>query len=136
MKNQNFTPFGWIRTKINIFWGEIKTKEEALKIIKVSSIIFYLVSIYQFVLGYLIIGAVAAIGDSIIFAILAFLLRKFNSKVAAIILFLDSLVILLTSRIEAVFPLFIVWFGIWAIRATFAVDKFNKIIKSNSLITD
>ena len=72
MKNQNFTLLQLIQTKISAFWGKIETKEEALKIIRVSSNEFYLLSVYQFVLGYLIIGAMAAIGDSVIFAILAF----------------------------------------------------------------
>ncbi|OGJ53663.1 hypothetical protein A2448_00720 [Candidatus Peregrinibacteria bacterium RIFOXYC2_FULL_41_22] len=70
--------------------GKIESKEEAVKIIKDCSNAFFILAGIEIVAGIVIIGT-AAIIDGIIFGILAFVLRKFYSRVAAIILLLMSL---------------------------------------------
>ncbi len=134
MENQNPASVQPQQTKKNTLFGKIETKEEALKIIKDSSNGFYFLSALEIIAGYFVIG-ISAIIDGIIFAICAFLLRKFNSKVVAIILLLISAMSLITTGVnkfsngsggQNIFlAVIVVWISIRAVQATFALEKFE-----------
>lgn len=118
------------------FWSgsfdKIETKDEALKIIKNTSNGFYFLAVLNIILGYFIVG-ISAIIDGVILAIMAFLLRKFNSKIAAIILLLLSivgLIVTVTNKISGstggqnlVLAVIMIWLSIRAIQATFGLRK-------------
>jgi hypothetical protein len=124
-----------VLTKKNIVWyGKIETKEEVLKIIKDVSNGFYFFAAIEIVLGYFVIGA-GAIGDGVIFAILALLLRKFNSRVVAIILLLLSIGGLVVTGINRfgggtggqnlLLAVMMIWISVRATQATFELRKFQ-----------
>lgn len=120
--------------KKNAWYGKIETKEEALKVIKDASNGFYFLAALQIVLGYFIMGA-SAIVDGVIFAVCAFLLRKLNSRVVAIILLLLSVGGLIVTGINKfgggtggrniILAVIMIWTSIRAIQATFELRKFQ-----------
>jgi hypothetical protein len=127
MENQKQSLFNLLQMKIISLWGAIKTEKDALYLIRAMSLGFYLVSLNYFVIKYLIAGWVAAIGYSIFFAVLAFLLRKYNSKIAAIVLLLASVAILVTAGLNQLLSFSMVWTGICAVCATFSMDKYKQV---------
>lgn len=120
--------------KKNSWFGKIETSEEAVKVIKDVSIGFYVLAALQIVAGYFILG-IPAIIDGVIFAVCAFLLRKFNSRVVAIILLLLSIGSLVITGINKFgggaggrnlfLAVIMIWVSIRAIQATFALKKFK-----------
>lgn len=119
------------------FWvGKIKTKEESLKIIKSSSYGFYALAILDIVAYFFLHILSAIIIDVAILTILAFLLRKFNSTVVAIILLLWSILIVVSTGINEfgggyggtniVLAIMAVWMSIRAIQATTMFHKLEK----------
>lgn len=122
--------------KKNTWFGKIETRNEALKVIKDTSNSFYLLAILQTILGYFIIG-IWSITDGIVFAVCAFLLRKFNSRIVAIILLLLSvsgLVITGMNKFDdgaggrnLFLAVIMIWVSIRAIQATFELKKVKQI---------
>ena len=120
--------------KKNAWYGKIETKEEALKVIKDASNGFYFLAALQVVLGYFIMGTEAII-DGVLFAVCAFLLRKFNSRVVAVILLLLSIGGLVVTAINKfgggtggqnlILAVIMIWTSIRAIQATFGLRKFQ-----------
>ena len=111
--------------KNKLSWN-IKTKEEALQVIKVTSIAFYFVGGLQILFGF--IAGIQLIIEGAVLIILAFLLSKFNSKVVSILLLLVSCIILFTihKNISNLFLVFIMlWVSIMSCRATFKLPKLN-----------
>ncbi len=132
MENKIPAPNPTPQPKKNIWFGEIETREEALKVIKDASNGFYFFAGLQIVLGYFIMGA-SAIVDGVIFAVLAFLLRKFNSMVIAIFLLLLSVAGIVITGINRfgggtggrniILAVIMVWVSVRAIQATFKLHK-------------
>jgi len=120
--------------KKNTWFGKIETRDEALKVIKDASNGFYFLAVLQVVLGYFIMGTEAII-DGVIFAICAFLLRKFNSRVVAVILLLLSIGGLVVTGINKFggggqnlfLAVIMIWVSVRAIQATFGLKKFQQI---------
>lgn len=122
--------------KKNSWFGKIETKDEALKVIKDASNGFYFLAALQIVLGCFIMG-MEAIVDGVIFAVCAFLLRKFNSRVVAVILLLLSIGGLIVTGINKFgggsggqnlfLAVIMIWVSIRAIQATFGLKKFQQI---------
>lgn len=120
--------------KKNAWYGKIETKEEALKVIKDASNGFYFLAALQIVLGYFIMGTEAII-DGVLFAVCAFLLRKFNSRVVAVILLLLSVGGLVVTAINQfgggtggrniILAVIMIWTSVRAIQATFGLKKFQ-----------
>lgn len=120
--------------KKNAWYGKIETKDEALKVIKDASNGFYFLAALQIVLGYFIMGTEAII-DGVLFAVCAFLLRRFNSRVVAVILLLLSIGGLVVTAINKfgggtggrniILAVIMIWTSIRAIQATFGLRKFQ-----------
>lgn len=120
--------------KKNAWYGKIETKDEALKVIKDASNGFYFLAALQIILGYFIMGTEAII-DGVLFAVCAFLLRKFNSRVVAVILLLLSIGGLVVTAINKfgggtggqniILAVIMIWTSIRAIQATFGLQKFQ-----------
>ncbi len=111
--------------KNKLSWN-IKTKEDALQIIKVTSIAFYFVGGIQILFG--VIAGIQLIIEGAILIILAFLLSKFNSRIVSILLLLTACIILFTihKNITNLFLVFIMlWVSIMSCRATFKLPKLN-----------
>lgn len=118
----------------NIWFAKIETKEDALLQIKNAAYSFYFVAALQVILGLFFIPA--AIIDGLIFALLAFLLMKFNSTAAAIILFLLSVSAVIFTAINKFgggaggtnifLAIIIVWVSFRAMQATSKLSKFKK----------
>ena len=136
MENQILTPTQTPPPKKNNWFGKIETREEALKVIKDSSNGFYFLAVLQIVIGYFLLGA-SAIVDSVILAILAFLLRKFNSMVVAILLLLLSLAGIVVTGINRfgggtggrniILAVIMIWVSVRAVQATLKLHKLEKI---------
>ena len=122
--------------KKNTWFGKIETRDEAIKVIKDASNGFYFLAALQIVLGYFIMGALAIV-DGVIFAVCAFLLRKFNSRVVAVILLLLSVAGLVVTGMNKFgggsggqnlfLAVIMIWVSIRAIQATFGLKKFQQI---------
>jgi hypothetical protein len=122
--------------KKNTWFRKIETRDEALKVIKDASNVLYFLAAFEIVLGYFIMG-VGAIVDGVIFAVCAFLLRKFNSRVVAVILLLLSIGVLIVTGINKFgggsggrnlsLAVIKIWVSIRAIQATFGLKKFQQI---------
>ncbi|MBI2042478.1 MAG: hypothetical protein HYT21_01910 [Candidatus Nealsonbacteria bacterium] len=122
--------------KKNTWFGKIQTRDEAIKVIKDASNGFYFLAALQIVLGYFIMRPEAII-DGAIFAICAFLLRKFNSRVVAIILLLLSIGGLIVTGMNnfgggaggqnLILAVIMIWVSIRAIQATFGLRRFQSL---------
>lgn len=131
---QNFTPLTLPKKKNRLF-GKIETWEDAIKVIKDVSNAFYFLAALQMVLGYFIIGA-ATIIDGVVFAACAFLLRKFHSRIVAVILLLLSIGTLVATVLNkfgtstggknVFLAVITIWVSIRAIQATFSLKKFQQ----------
>lgn len=118
-------------TKKYNWFGKIESKEDAIKVIKDSSTGFFGLAAIQFALG-LVIG-MEAITDGVIYAVLALLLRKFNSRVVACLLLLLSLVAVVVTGINkfsgggggrnVFLALIMIYVSVRAVQATFKYHK-------------
>jgi len=77
--------------------NKIETYEDALRVIGETTKGFYILSVIQFVLGALFLKYYSIIADSLIYILLAFFLKKYNSRFCAIVLFLISLGCVITT---------------------------------------
>jgi len=119
-------------TKKNAWFSKIESKEDAIKVIKDSSNGFLVLAAIQFGLGFLI--GMTTIIDGVIYAVLALLLRKFNSRAVAILLLLLSLVAIVVTGINKfgggeggrniILAVIMIWASVRAVQATF---KYNKV---------
>ena len=115
------------KKKIGLF-TKIKNKDDALKIIKDSSIVFFFVAALQAGLGFFI--APSLIIDGILYAILAAILLKWKSRIAAVFLLLlgsAALVMTVLNKIgvtaeggnNIILAIIIFWVAIRAVEAAF-----------------
>jgi len=81
--------------------GKIDTRAEAEKIIRDTSIAFFLVAAMQIIFG-LFIPHTAMIVDGVIFGLLTYFLRHYKSKAAAITLLVFSLVTIAVTFINLI----------------------------------
>jgi len=119
----------------NKWWGKIETREEALGVIKDSANGFYCVAVIQVVIGLFLLG-VGAVVDGIIFAVLAFLLKKFNTILVALILFVLSMIGVVATGVNQfgggtggrnmVLAIIMVWMSVRALQATARLRKLGK----------
>lgn len=115
-----------------LWFGKIESKEDAIKVIKDSSNGFLILAAIQIGIGFLI--GTTAIIDGVLYAILALLLRKFNSRVVAIIFLLLSSAAIVVTGINRFgegeggknifLAIIMIYVSIRAIQATF---KYNKV---------
>jgi|SRR3989344_2197731 len=124
--------------KPNPWYGKIETLEQALKVIKESAYGFFFISILQAGLGFAL-GASLWI-DAIIFSVLAAVLLKFKSRVAAVFLLIFSSAATVVTFINKFSPepnvqmggtniflsLVILWAAIRAVQATFKLPALQK----------
>ncbi len=122
------------KKKVGIF-TKINCKEDALKIIKDSSLGFFFVAVIQAGVGYFI--APSLIIDAVLFAILATILLICKSRIAAILLFLFGGLTLSMTFLNKVgvtaqggnnifLALIIFWIAIRAVESTFKLHgKFS-----------
>ena len=119
-------------------FSKIITIEDALTTIKDCSYGFYFVAGLGFALGLLIEQMQPLVLDAIIIAILGVILHKFKSRVAAILLFLLTLLQAASTFYNTIHPedatggtniflaIIMVYCGIRSVQATF---KYHKLIK-------
>ena len=119
-------------------FGKIETKEEARKIIRESSNGFLILGIICIVASFFVeidVGIDVFI-NGVLFAILALLLKKFNSRTAAILLLLLSIGIVVVTGINKFgggqggrnifLALVIAWTGVRAMQGSFVYNKLPK----------
>lgn len=121
------------KKKKNSWWGVIETKEDAIAVISGSSKGFYLIAVLYCVLGYFVGSSI--IFDGVLYAIFAYLLHKFKSRIAAICLLLLSLISLVstldnkfgsgTGGKNIILAACMIWISIRALQATFKLKKLN-----------
>ena len=122
-----------VQPKKKSFWfGKIETRDDAIKIIKEASTFFYVLAGLQIVGGVIIkflvpvYSIIAIIVEGIIVGICAFLLRKFNSKIVAIIMILFPMIALIFSGGKNIYlPVITILVSVRAIQATFELKKFQ-----------
>src|SRR5688572_13978125 len=84
------------------FWGPIETIEDADKVCRDSANAFFFVAILQAVIGAFL--APAMLIDAAAFAILAFLLRKLKSRVAAVLLLIVAGFVCISTVMNKINP--------------------------------
>ncbi len=118
------------------FWkGKITEKKLAKFIANEAAKGFYVLAAIQLVIGWFINGPLALI-DAVLFAGLAFLMVKFMSRVAAVILVILSVISLITTTFNLVLggsggvnialAVLFLWMGVRAAQATFAYQKMSQ----------
>lgn len=118
--------------KKNPWFGKIESREDALKVIKDSSNAFYVIAAIQAGIGVFL--APSMILDGVIYAVLGFLLRKFNSRIVAVLLLLFSALAVFatvsnqfgrdgTGGSNIVLAVIILWAAVRAVQATFKLPK-------------
>lgn len=135
MENQIPKPAQKPPSNKNAWFGKIETKEEALKAIKDASNGFYFLAVLQITVGYFFLGVLVMI-DGVIFAILAFLLRKFNSTAVAVLLLLLTIVGAVVTGINkfeggaggknVILAVIIILMSVRAMQATIKLHKLEK----------
>jgi uncharacterized membrane protein len=110
----------WFST---VWASKIETKEQAIQIVRTTSVFYFVVGGIQVLLAllnpYLLIDAVIFIGGGIV-------LRQFNSRIAAVVMLIDACVGVLFSLLGGGFPLLAalsVWAGVRATDATFKLNR-------------
>jgi hypothetical protein len=109
-------------------FGKIESREDALKIVKDTSMVFFAIAALQVALGFFI--APSIILDAVLFAILAGILLKWRSRVSAVLLLLlGSSALVMTvlnfagvtdaGGTNIILAIVIVWAANRAIEATF-----------------
>jgi hypothetical protein len=116
-------------------FAKIGSREDALKTVKDTSIVFFAIAALQVVLGFFI--APTIILDAILLGVLAGILLKWNSRVSAVLLLLlgSGALVMTVLNIAGVtdaggtniiLALIIVWAAIRAVEATFKLQgKFS-----------
>lgn len=121
------------KRELNLKFWEIKNKEEALYIIKQCSYGFFFVAALFIILGFFV--SIGTIIDGIIFLILGLLLFFLKSRIAAILLLLNSgagIVITLMNMLgissggtNIFLAIIVVYISIAAVYSTFKYHKFK-----------
>lgn len=117
-------------TKKDSLFGKIISKDEAIKVIKSSFIGLLIISIIQIILGFYF-DSLSIVIDGIIFLILAVLVKKFKSRISAIILLILSLITLVSNFIfedggSKVLSFILIYLGIRIVQATFKYNQKEK----------
>lgn len=118
-------------TRINSLYGKIGTREDALMVIKGVTLGFYVVAAIQAIVGAMI--APPMIIDAAVYAVLAFLLKKFASRFVAVLLLILSLAataLTISNKINGgvggnnfILALIMVWAAVRAVQATYFLRK-------------
>lgn len=109
-------------------FAKIETKDDALKVIKDTSIGFFVVAGIQGGIGFFI--APALIIDAVLMAVLAFILMKWKARTAAVILLVLASIMTITTFLNKagviseggsniILALIVLWAGVRATEATF-----------------
>lgn len=117
-----------MKKKINELLTKIKGKEDALKVIEASSLVFFIVATLQACFGFF--SAPSLIKDAILYALLAVILLIWKSRVAAVsLLFLSGVALAITTLNKAgvaaeggnniILSVIVFWVAIRAVEATF-----------------
>ncbi|MGH9856126.1 MAG: hypothetical protein ACREBD_40345 [Blastocatellia bacterium] len=110
------------------WFSKIESREDALKVVKDASLVFFLAAGIQALLVF-VAGGIVFI-DVAIYAVCGFFLRRFNSRAAAVTLLILAVVVsgaTLAKKMGAnlgggnniIFALFVLWAAIRAVEATF-----------------
>jgi hypothetical protein len=119
-----------IKKKSSMF-AKIESRDDALKVIKDASIGFFFIAVLQAGLGFFI--APSLMIDAVLYAILAGVLLKWKSRIAAVLLLLlagGALVMTFLNMIGAtamggsniILGLVILWAAVRAVEATFRLQ--------------
>ena len=73
--------------KKHAWFSKITTKEEAKKVIKDARNGFYILAAIEILAGLFVLG-IPTVVDGVLFGVLAFLMDRFNSRIAAVVLLL------------------------------------------------
>ena len=118
------------------WFAKIETKDDALKVIKDTSIAFFVVAGIQGGIGFFI--APALIIDAVLIAVLAFILMKWKVRMAAVLLLILASIMTVTTFLNKagvisdggsniILALIVLWAAVRATEATFKLrGKFAK----------
>ncbi|MFH1712108.1 MAG: hypothetical protein ABH846_02630 [Patescibacteria group bacterium] len=85
------------RARMKKFWlGKIDSREQAAFVIKVATNGFYVLAAFQAIVGVFLFGWLAII-DAGLFALFAFLTARFKSCIAAVVLFVLSMIAFIST---------------------------------------
>ncbi|MCH8049144.1 hypothetical protein IH979_00290 [Patescibacteria group bacterium] len=118
------------------FWfAKIYSKEQALFVTKEAAKGFYVLAAIQAVVGWFVSGPLALV-DAALFAFFAFLMARFQSRLAAVILLVLSFLALLSTILNIalnsgggtnfILAALLLWLSIRAVQATF---KYQSMVK-------
>lgn len=139
---------GSAKTRWSLWAGKIETEQDAIQVIKASSNGFYTVAGIQLVIGLLLAflrraAIIEAIIDPLVYASLSLLLRKFRSRVVAVILLSYSCATLVVTIINkfggdeggqnVILAIIVFWTSVRAIQASFTLNKLSTSAKSVAL---
>jgi hypothetical protein len=121
-----------LEKKKNALFSKIESREEALKVVKDASTGFYIIAALNAALAFII--GFSILFDAIVYLVGGFLIRKYNSKVAAIcLLIFASMGAMVTVANKAganlgggnniFLAVIILWAAIRAVDATFKLKK-------------
>jgi len=114
------------------YWfSKIKSKKLATKLIRDGSSVFFVIAGIAFVIGYFISNkdyetGVVFMMISIVYAILAGILFKWKSRVAAILIFIMLFVALISTNRSIILSLLLCWLAVRLVQATFKLQSKNK----------
>jgi cobalamin synthase len=114
------------------WFSKIASREDALKIIKDTSNGFFVVAAIQAALSFLV--GYSILFDAALYAVGGFFLRKFNSRVAAVLLLLLAAIgagVTFANKVGAnlgggnniFLALIVLWAGVRAVEATFKLHR-------------
>jgi len=108
-------------------FSKIESREDALKVVKDTSLAFYCIAGLTAVLAFLL--GLSSLVDAVLFSVFAFLLRQFTSRVAAVVLVVLATGGLIVTGINRfgggeggnnlIVALILFWAGLRAVEATF-----------------
>jgi hypothetical protein len=118
--------------KKNSWFSKIESREDALKVIKDTSSAFMVIAVIQAILSYFV--GTSILVDAIINMGGAFFLRRFNSRVAAVVLLILALITIgvtianmLGAKLGAggniLVAIIVLWAAIRAVEATFKLHN-------------
>jgi hypothetical protein len=107
-----------------VWFSKIETKEQAIQIVHIASIYYFVAAGIQVLLA-LAIKPILGI-DAVIFVVGGIVLRQLNSRIAAVALLIDACIGVLFTLLSGGLPI-LAALGIWVgIRATDATFKLNR----------
>ena len=128
-------------TKKQGWFSKIETRDDAIKVVKDTSLVFFFVAVLQAVLSFLLDFSV--LFDVFVYGVGGFFLRRNNSRAAAVVLLVLAAIgagVTFANKVGAnlgggtniFLALIVLWAGIRAVEATFKLrGRFSSALVTN-----